>query len=241
MGLEQVAELIKYDGANNDSASTSRARTMEIGDDEDNENRKEDPAESVYAADDGHEPSYFYGGVSNKVGEAAACWLARWGGDILSYEDTRPGLFSGASTSAADAKGTSGPVIWGRCGLNATWARALLSSDLLFVKGERERYEMAKVVLELRRQSGPSDAEEAEFDQLFTHGIYYIHMVSKIAQIYFRDDLLILSAVYGRPHDHISRCFKHYRQTLRPARTFASSAVGSVHLASSNHRWLPPR
>ncbi|EED81494.1 predicted protein [Postia placenta Mad-698-R] len=33
------------------------------------------------------EPAYVYGAVSNKIGEAAACWLARWGADILHYEE----------------------------------------------------------------------------------------------------------------------------------------------------------
>ncbi|KZS99516.1 uncharacterized protein LAESUDRAFT_183632 [Laetiporus sulphureus 93-53] len=32
------------------------------------------------------EPRLYYGAVSDKVGEAAACWLARWGVDVVQYE-----------------------------------------------------------------------------------------------------------------------------------------------------------
>ncbi|KAG9100471.1 hypothetical protein FS749_015227 [Ceratobasidium sp. UAMH 11750] len=32
-------------------------------------------------------PTYFYGVVGDKIGEACACWLARWGGDILALEE----------------------------------------------------------------------------------------------------------------------------------------------------------
>ncbi|THG99420.1 hypothetical protein EW026_g2927 [Hermanssonia centrifuga] len=32
------------------------------------------------------EPVLFYGAVSDKIGEASACWLARWGADMLRYE-----------------------------------------------------------------------------------------------------------------------------------------------------------
>lgn len=32
-------------------------------------------------------PRYFYGAVGNQIGEACACWLARWSCDILDYEE----------------------------------------------------------------------------------------------------------------------------------------------------------
>lgn len=44
--------------------------------------------QSVYTelADDS-EQSYFYGVVGDKIGEACACWLTRWGADILALEE----------------------------------------------------------------------------------------------------------------------------------------------------------
>jgi hypothetical protein len=37
--------------------------------------------------DDSAGPAYFYGAVGNRVGEAAACFLARWGVDLLAAEE----------------------------------------------------------------------------------------------------------------------------------------------------------
>lgn len=183
VGLEKVAQIIKpTDTASfsDISSITSRLQSQAVAEDSDeNETKKEDPAESVSTAESEHEPWYFYGGVSNKVGEAAACWLARWAGDILTLEQgstpSSPRLLP--MLASISSKTSAKPVIWARGGLNASWVRAILSSDLLFVKGERERYDMAKTIFEFRRRDGKDEAEELEFEQLFTLGIHYIHMV----------------------------------------------------------------
>ncbi|KAH9920276.1 uncharacterized protein B0H18DRAFT_1024540 [Fomitopsis serialis] len=160
------------------------------------------------------EPHYYYGAVSDKVGEAAACWLARWGGDVLACEVevvggkdaeargpvergtrkrglTAPSRFAppeGAGKGKERAGGEDGvetrcavPVVWRRGGLSARWARGVLSSDALFVKGERERYDMAKAVVEMRRgvpleEPEDADVEEREWEELFRTGIYYENM-----------------------------------------------------------------
>jgi hypothetical protein len=47
-------------------------------------------------------PAYFYGAVGNRIGEAAACFLARWGVDLFAAEeDGQPGApaFAAASPS----------------------------------------------------------------------------------------------------------------------------------------------
>jgi hypothetical protein len=48
---------------------------------------------------------------------------------------------------------------------------------LFFVKGERERYDLAKAVVELRRNEGILEEEEAEWTKMFLEGIYYANMV----------------------------------------------------------------
>lgn len=73
------------------------------------------------------------------------------------------------------------PLIWRRGGLTSTWIRALISSDLFFVKSERERYDLAKAVVELRREGGILEEEEVEWAKMFTEGIYYANMVRRLA------------------------------------------------------------
>jgi hypothetical protein len=184
VGLENVAEIIKPDDSD-DASLASGLQVVSVHDHDETDKDVSEPKEAPVESDDdtGNSineitPSYFYGGVSNKVGEGAACWLARWGGDILSYED-QAGLF--ASTSSSSSLSRNVPTIWARGGLDPVWVRAVLSSDMLFVRGERERYDMAKTVVELRRRNGIDSTEEAEFDRLFTQGIYYMHMVRPVS------------------------------------------------------------
>ena len=47
------------------------------------------------------EPSYHYGAVSDKIGQAVVCWLARWGVDMFMYE-VQKDYPSGSSRSPAD-------------------------------------------------------------------------------------------------------------------------------------------
>lgn len=177
---------------------------------------------------------FLYGNASNKIGEAAACWLCRWGTDMLAYEesvisaesaDSRTGLAPSSALSAPDAlriPGSSGtslpsssgsvsassasenveiPVIWRRGGLSARWARAVLSSDSFFVRSERERYEFAKRVVELRRQGLKVEKkEEVEWTELFSTGIYYMHMVSICV---FRNVKSVLMSLFSKPLDDL--------------------------------------
>lgn len=181
--------------------------------------RKEDPSEGDSSHHSSHSPtrsdfeqSFFYGVISDKIGEAAACWLARWGVDMLQYELRSPGRevteyagpastvgnrrrastvpgggssssptplakFSGGGRPNPDFCNMKVPEIWRRRGLTARWVRGLLSSDMLFVAGEKERYDWACRVVELRRAEGSSQDEESEYDALFAKGIYYANMV----------------------------------------------------------------
>ncbi|KAI0735694.1 hypothetical protein C8Q76DRAFT_288408 [Earliella scabrosa] len=173
------------------------------------------------------EPCAYYGAVSDKVGEAAACWLARWGVDILRHEQQAlasseaekskdviwspgpreaqcagdrpgsappeiPGSRFGGKGKAAGGKSVVAPILWRRGGLGARWVRGILSSDAFFVRGEKERYEIARSVVEMRRaardddESGESEGEEeAEFEKLFREGIYYANV--------HPDDLMAIS------------------------------------------------
>lgn len=70
------------------------------------------------------------------------------------------------------------PLIWARGGLTSTWIRQLVASDALFVRGERERYDLARAVVELRRRQGIDDDEEKDWEIMFRDGIYYANMVS---------------------------------------------------------------
>ncbi|ORY32283.1 hypothetical protein BCR39DRAFT_523756 [Naematelia encephala] len=128
---------------------------------------------------------HFYGYASNKIGEACVCWLARWGADILTAE------------MAILAAGQESEMrIWAKGGIPAKFARAVLSSDHLFVKDEMERYRTARKVLDLRRKGWERETEgrgdlslaeseegeeeweedEAELGGVFAEGVYYTHM-----------------------------------------------------------------
>jgi len=154
--------------------------------------------------------SFSYGSASDKIGEACVCWLARWGADMLVLEQEAEGFFekskkpaqyapvatpqraigrcstaSGWRTPFSDVNDlphSQPPLIWRRGGLTATWVRTLISSDLLFVKSERERYDLAKAVVELRRNEGILEEEEVEWAKMLTEGIYYANMVCHLAR-----------------------------------------------------------
>lgn len=195
VGLEHIAEIPKL-GVVDVTSISSKLSSLPM---EDDETKKEDPAEAVFGedheAESADERYFIYGGISDKVGEAAACWLTRWGYDMLIYEEEESslrgiisepslkGLSSSAFPTVAPTKGPQHPVpvIWRRGGLDARWAKAILSSDLLFVRGERERYEMAKAVLELRRKDGIDEEEEKEFVEIFESGVYFMHIVGRFA------------------------------------------------------------
>ena len=75
------------------------------------------------------------------------------------------------------------PVIWDRGGLSVEWICALASADTLFVRGERERYDFARAVVELRRRHGILQEEEDAWTKLFEEGIHYCHMVRPLTSV----------------------------------------------------------
>ncbi|KAJ7748480.1 hypothetical protein DFH07DRAFT_829825 [Mycena maculata] len=137
-------------------------------------------------SDEHPEKQFHYGAISDKIGEAAACWLVRWAPDILAFEERRAGMGSvlepaisrrrPKADSRAPPDYSAVPVIWDRGGLSVKWVCALISADTLFVRGERERYDFARAVVELRRRHGTLQEEEDAWITLFEQGIYYCHM-----------------------------------------------------------------
>ncbi|KAL4069312.1 hypothetical protein J3A83DRAFT_4095305 [Scleroderma citrinum] len=209
VGLEKIAALLcTGSSAHSTFASHDMAKTepRDLADKlHDLVIQKEDPAESDAESESDdrpkHTPCFNYGVLSDKIGEAAVCWLARWGPDMFKYENasarrdfppppvpdsvhhTTPRrraetLPTRPSTEDAPVYTPSPrvPVIWARAGLNSKWIRELISSDALFVKGERERYDLARAVVEFRRRQGIDEDEEKDWEIMFREGIYYANM-----------------------------------------------------------------
>ena len=135
--------------------------------------------------------AHHYGAISDEIGEASACWLARWAKDMLRYEEglnIRPRrlssqmspstlLMSDNNLTPSNSIQSTHIIIWARGGLSSDWVSALVSADTLFVKGERERYDLACSVVELRRRGGVLEVEEQVWNKMFEQGIYYANMV----------------------------------------------------------------
>jgi hypothetical protein len=210
VGLEHVAELVPEEETRAgkscpievipiQTALETKLTDLDI--------KKEDPSDFASPDDsffhcpgsENQGPLFHYGAVSDKIGEATACWLARWAPDILAYEleafsdkdsplssVSRPCSRSLADPVAHEVNNASSmkiPVIWARGGVDAKWVSALVSSDALFIKGERERYEFARSVVELRRNDGIEEEEEVQWSNMFRQGIYYSNMVGYFAQV----------------------------------------------------------
>ena len=209
VGLESLAEKIQDDVTSESSTSIHTTKREQDSPElleteqmsqklDDLDIRKEDPSES---SSDSFEMVHeyrndgafsHYGAVSDKIGEATACWLARWGPDILPYERSAGDAFTpvdspGVVHPSQVEETSSIPAVWARGGLNHKWVRALISSDALFVNGERERYDLAKNVVDLRRRSGIDEEEEKEWSRMFSTAIYYPHMV------HFTFDIIIFT------------------------------------------------
>ncbi|KAG2160162.1 uncharacterized protein EDB93DRAFT_1197093 [Suillus bovinus] len=250
VGLENIAQLVTSESR---ASITSRSplRTSSVKQDPaddlsdkllDLDVQKEDPAESNEVEsepDDGpiREPHFHYGLLSDKIGEAAACWIARWGADMLIHEkkasrnpalpatpvpvfaqnvssrkraDTMPAKPSPSNEPTVPEPHVT-PVIWARGGLNSKWVRHILGSDLLFVKGEKERYDMACTIVELRRRQGIDEEEEKDWEMLFREGIYYANLLV--------DDIIAISQhispTTGRPFVPLSVLQEaHWDQSL---------------------------
>jgi len=158
VGLASVAQLVSSSASTyssrsiteyTDASSSSFLLEANVSD-----NEKHTPPQS--------DSKHYYGVLSDRVGHGCACWLARWGIDILAWEE------------GVDAE--KAPKIWRRGGLTPQWVRAILSSNFFFVKSEWDRYDAAKRVVELRRKGGILYEEESVWDALFENGIIYAHM-----------------------------------------------------------------
>jgi hypothetical protein len=156
-GLESVAGLLP--------SATSIASETSYSEYTDASSRMENDCANDESTASQSNSKHYYGVLSDRVGHACACWLARWGIDILEWE---VGL-------GAD----NGPRIWRRGGLSPQWIRAILSSNFFFSKSEWQRYDAAKKVVELRRREGVMEDEELVWEQLFENGVIYAHMVNK--------------------------------------------------------------
>lgn len=186
--------------------------------------------------------TYFYGAVGDRIGEAAACFLARWGVDLFTAEegglpptfstpsplhgtttttttaaaDTNIGTTTGATyTRAHQASDANTAQIWTRA-LSARWVRGLVSSDAFFVQGELKRYEFARRVVELRRNlNGVIREEEREWRKLFEDGIYYTNLVSGffLACNFILFSVGLVSHVTLCSHGRTSN---EFRKTARP-------------------------
>ncbi|KAG9050578.1 hypothetical protein FS837_004436 [Tulasnella sp. UAMH 9824] len=160
-----------------------------------------------------------------------------------------------ASTPASAPKshllspGSRPPAIWSRNGgLTARWVRGLISSDDFFINGgERERYDFATRVVEMRRrefklasaieeaegEAELDEQEEAEWEILFRSGFYYSHMsFDDLRQV--QNDR---SALTGKPFValHILKS-AHWNQAVFRSQVMSMPSVGSPRSSSPGNR-----
>ncbi|KAG6371584.1 hypothetical protein JVT61DRAFT_9294 [Boletus reticuloceps] len=256
VGLEHIAEILNP----SDSPSPTDSRDVLADKLHDLDVHKEDPAESDSESEPTESPrfshSFNYGAVSDKIGEAAACWLARWGPDMLLHEErtsrvrdlpfapiptpltlSRRRADTLPSRPSIDESSPSpphrAPLIWARGGLTSAWIRELVSSDALFVKGERERYDLARTIVELRRREEIDDEEETDWEIMFRDGIYYTNM--------HVDDVIAISQdispTTGRPFVPMSVLQDaHWTQSLLRCRITAIPRSNSSPTSSPSPR-----
>jgi hypothetical protein len=134
------------------------------------------------------ESSSFVGPEGERVGEACACWLAKWGSEVLAVEEW---LEEGGNPAEYDQLPdilrlhpdlTPPPLrVWSSLpgGMSARWVRGIISSDAFFVRssvgrhhpsvlseratgigGELDRYLFARRVVELRRRERATRSED---------------------------------------------------------------------------------
>ncbi|EAU92960.1 hypothetical protein CC1G_03747 [Coprinopsis cinerea okayama7 len=201
VGLEKVAELLDDEGnslspepdAGELSAKISSLRVE--GNSSGYDTTSKSSAVSLSETDSVGTPHH-YGPISDKIGAACSCWIARWAPEMLAFEQEKEASASRPTSPAVqerpvraegvlDVVSSGGPYIWRRGGLHASWVSALISSDTFFVKNERERYDFARSVVELRRKHGIIPNEERHWTTMFETGIYYANMPA--------EDLITLS------------------------------------------------
>jgi hypothetical protein len=208
LSISEGDESITKSGEEEDAkvghvSSKQREATMHPSDDHSARFKRQSVSslQSDSMAMDDHDHSHFYGFSSNKIGEACVSWLARWGLEVIELE---------MSAKPTDDRSW---CVWSYGGIPAKFIRALLSSDLLFISNELERYNAARSVVELRRKgweletvSGDRgdmsqlsssstryvdwDEDEVELAGVFESGIYYTHMVKFIGLGHYRFSLI---------------------------------------------------
>lgn len=181
VGLEHVAELL-VDEEPSPYPVATKMSNLGIRRDEGSDRASQDSASSDDDLSDTnvHTSSHHYGPISDKIGEACACWLVRWAKDMLAFEMVEPELQNN-STMDHNLWGwnpSDRPFIWRRGGLDPVWVTAIISADTLFVKSEKDRYDLARSIVELRRQEGIIESEEQEWTRTFEEAIYYDNMAS---------------------------------------------------------------
>ncbi|KAG5642500.1 hypothetical protein DXG03_002697 [Asterophora parasitica] len=267
VGLESVAHTIEYERSVTETASIRVENNLSLLDDSHIKKRdSSDPQTSAspisYDSSEEHEtegvgqPVCHYGAISDKIGEACACWLARWGADMLPYEErleettvhkerstpvftrrrsrTIPsGPYPATGDTPPENLGDlSIPLIWARGGLTPQWVAAIISSDSFFIRGERERYEFARRVVELRRKASIHPAEEEDWVRLFDSGIYYANMTIEAIMHISQD----ISPTTKRPFVHLAtlqaalwtHSILRHQITIRPSSSNPSTPSSSA-------------
>ncbi|THH30187.1 hypothetical protein EUX98_g4025 [Antrodiella citrinella] len=261
VGLEAIAILATDDDDQSRKASSTYERdSQQVGSPQSTrsestdhlEIKKEDPANSFSessCSSASHNPptSYFYGGVSNKIGEAAVCWITRWAADMLQYEQDSLGpsfarirqesfIVPPASIPSTRKRATTIPFHSNApihrsnpstsVGIISEGVTAAYDMPFIWRRGgldarETERYNMARSIVELRRKDGVIQEEESEWSILFEKGIYYANMSF--------DDMIDLekhvSSVTGKPYAplavlqsaHWDQSMLRHHITFRPA------------------------
>jgi hypothetical protein len=217
---------------------------------------------SLWLSSSSSSGTYFYGAVGDRIGEAAACFLARWGVDLFAAEENgvpppppafaSPSPLHGTTTTTTTTTAAAGGInistttnasyadtarIWTRA-LSAGWVRGLISSDAFFVQGELKRYEFARRVVELRRSlNGVIREEEREWRKLFEDGIYYTNLVSDsfCFCLHFLVGLGCLIShlvVMGGTPTNFGRSLAYHWATIRPHAAAAGSTLAAVPTAA---------
>ncbi|KAF9015404.1 hypothetical protein BDQ17DRAFT_1386144 [Cyathus striatus] len=263
-GLENVAQIVPEYISPSAAASSSDVSNSKLEGDVEKAISHSTYCDSTNSSDDEQEeshPSYHYGALSDKIGEACACWLARWATDMFLLEDggagdkeTRPILSRKRAQTLPTTSSTIDinplstepellskvPLIWRRGGLTPVWIAALVSADTLFIRDERERYEFARSVVELRRKDGILESEEEIWSDMFSKAIYYMNMTFEELMSIAND----ISPTTQRPYVQLAVMqdahWKHsiFRNqiTYRPTTSFYTTGVSQAIPSSP-----PPR
>lgn len=253
VGLENIANLLEDELANDlyiqSTKSVEGLKSLPQSSDRQGASESPEPQDSEPSDSTHKDASYHYGAVSDKIGEACACWIARWAVDVLQLEtedsrayDSRAHPFTPSNRDKETPtdqrlvtwkKFLKVPVIFGREGLNAKWVAAFVSADTLFVKNERDRYDFARTIVELRRKHGVVDEEEDIWSHMFEYGIHYSNMVWFL--------LCSMSSIVSHMPDirgsafYFSRYFTNYEYTICFASRPTNGTLATINFAAPDY------